>query len=265
MIWKKLLTVLPILIIGFYISACIPQKPVEHQSDASEWDNVDLPSANYFTKRKPSDPNSFSFTISKTGTISIYGAYLTSSNLVTIAKNRINKYGLFKTTLFVDKDAPFERFWFPIQRLRECGLWQFALAAKEGTSSNLHSIGVATFSAPVMENDSTQKGAIVIRAEDPKSSILLIIHVEPESLKLNNRAVSLEQLSQHFNEYAATLKLAMLVIVPAPKTSYSELIRITDLCAQYGLHNICIMEKITAQPSEPPYPEIKPIGPVSEI
>jgi biopolymer transport protein ExbD len=263
MIWKKLLTVFPVLITGFYISACIPQKPAEHHPDASEWDNVDLPSANYFTKRKPSDPNSFSFTISKTGTISIYGAYLTTSDLVTMTKNRMNKYGLFKTTLFVDKDAPFERFWPPVQRLRECGLWQFALAAKEETSSNL--IGVATFAAPVMKNDSTQKGAIVIRAEDPKSSILLIIHVEPGSLKLNKRAVSLEQLSQHFNEHAKSLKMATLVLVPAPQTNYSELIRITDLCGKYGLHNICIMEKLDAQPSEPPYPEIKGLDSIGPI
>jgi len=263
MIWKILLTVYVVLGITLCLSVFIPKKPTTPQPDTSEWDNVDLPSATYFQKRKPLAHNSFSFTVSKTGTLSIFNAHLTSSNLVTIAKNRINKYGALKTILFADKDVPFETLWAPVQQLRECGLWQFEFAVKEGTSSNR--ISVANVAALVMENDSTQKGAMFIRTGDLTNSILLIIHVEPESLKLNNRAVSQEQLSQHFNEHAKSLKLATLVIVPAPKTNYSEIIRILDLCAKYGLHNICIMEKINAQPSEPPYPEIKPIGPVSEI
>jgi hypothetical protein len=59
--------------------------------------------------------------------------------------------------------------------------------------------------------------------------------------------------------------LATLVLVPAPQTNYSEIIRIVDLCAKYGLHNLCIMEKINAQPSDPPYPEIKGLDSIGPI
>ena len=252
---KYVLTFFTTLAMALGLASCSPRKPVIPR----EWEDIALPVAFHFKDMPPSAESSFSLTIDKTGSLSIYGAVVTESNLVNIARNRCNRYGnQYTITLFSDTDATFESFWSPIQGLREIGLWKFNLAAHRGKAEDRHTICIASFAAPVEESDTQHKGAVLLwNPEEPEKRILLKIAFDSTSLTLNDRVVSLEQLSQHFKEYATRLKMSTIVLIPSPQTRYSQIIRVVDACAKYDLKNICIMEDLDAQPTEPPYPEIK--------
>ena len=109
----------------------------------------------------------------------------------------------------------------------------------------------------MVEHGTQHKGSVTLPTEGPLKGILLKIDLDSDALKLNGRVISLEQLSQHFREYATFLKSAAIVLIPSPQTRYSQIIRVVDACAKYDLKKICIMEDLDAQPTEPPYPEIK--------
>jgi biopolymer transport protein ExbD len=260
---NKLMSFFTALALALSLTSCSPKKPAV----TSEWEDIVLPVAFHFKEMPPSVESSLSLTIDKTGSLSIHGALVTQTNLVNIARNRCNRYGnQYTFTLFSDTDATFESFWAPVQGVREIGLWKFNLAAHMGQAGDRHTIGVASFAAPVEEHDTQHKGAVRLQhSEGEEKRILLKIQLDATSLHLNGRAVTLEQLSQHFREYAKPLKMATIVLIPSPQTRYSQIIRVVDACAKYDLRNICIMEDLKAQPTEPPYPEIKPIGEVLEI
>jgi biopolymer transport protein ExbD len=250
---KHVLTFFTTLAMALSLASCSPRKPAM----PSEWEGIDLPVAVHFKEMPPSGESSFSLTIDKTGALTIYGALVTESNLVNIARNRCRQYGVYTTTVFSDAEATFESFWAPIQGLREIGLWKFNLAAHKGQADERHNIGIASFAAPVKEHDIQHKGSVTLPTEGPLKGILLKIDLDSDALKLNGRVISLEQLSQHFREYATFLKSAAIVLIPSPQTRYSQIIRVVDACAKYDLKKICIMEDLDAQPTEPPYPEIK--------
>jgi len=252
---KYVLTFFTTLAMALFLASCSPRKPAV----PSEWEDIALPVAFHFKERPPSAESSLSLTIDKTGSLSIYGALVTQTNLVNIARNRCNRYGnQYTITLFSDTDTTFESFWAPVQGMREIGMWKFTLAAHRGQAEDRHAIGVTSFAAPVEEHDTQHKGAVVLpNSEGEEKRILLKIDLDSDALKLNGRVVSLEQLSQHFREYATFLKGAAIVLIPSPQTRYSQIIRIVDACVKYDLKNICIMEDLDAQPTEPPYPEIK--------
>lgn len=254
---KHVRTFFTALAMALCLASCSPRKP----AIPSEWEGIDLPVAVHFKEMPPSAESSFSLTIDKTGSLSIYGAVVTESNLVNIARNRCNRYGnQYTITLFSDTDTTFESFWAPVQGMREIGMWKFTLAAHRGQAEDRHAIGVASFAALVEKHDTQHKGVVIsLNAEGREKSILLKIDLDSDALKLNGRVISLEQLSQHFREYATFLKSAAIVLIPSPQTRYSQIIRVIDACAKYDLKAICIMEDLDAQPTEPPYPIIKPM------
>jgi len=222
------------------------------------WNAVRLPTAAHFKTMEPDGWQSLTITVSPSGELGLSGVTVSQSEFRTIALRRFRNYGVFTSTLYVDSNARFETFWSPIRQLREMGMWRFRFAAIKKSQRKSPLIGEVLIAAPVEENDPDHKGPVMLQSTADGKMPLPIVRFLPTGLELNGSAVSLAQLDRHLQEHVATLKVRTIVLIPSPKTTYSEIVAVLDLCAKHGLNNIAIMEDLHAEPSGPPYPEAEP-------